>query len=42
MARQLGIGKAEFLRRVLADAITSWAREGLYVPSAQNGEQGRK
>jgi hypothetical protein len=42
MARQLGIGKAEFLRRVLADAITSWTREGLYVPAVRNGEQGRK
>jgi hypothetical protein len=39
MARQLGIGKAEFLRRILADAVTSWTQEGLYVPSTQNEEQ---
>lgn len=39
MAKQLGIGKAEFLRRILADAIPSWTREGLYVAPAQNGER---
>jgi hypothetical protein len=32
MARQLGIGKGEFLHRILADAMMSWSQAGLYVP----------
>ena len=40
MATQLGIGKAEFLRRLLADVIVSWIQAGRYVPPAS--EQGRQ
>jgi hypothetical protein len=32
MATEQGIGKAELLRRILQDTLTSWTKAGLYVP----------
>jgi hypothetical protein len=32
-AAELGLGKSEFLRRLLHDAMTVWAAAGLYEPA---------